>query len=62
MPFIQEKNAFPSLGHSCREIRNASCHLKDGEYWIALKKNGGPLKVYYDMTTEGGKEQMFKKT
>ena len=61
MPFIQEKTAFPSLGHSCKEIRDASSHLKDGEYWIALKKNGSLLKVYCDMTTDGGKEGTVKK-
>ena len=61
MLFIQEKTASPSLGHSCEEIRNASSHLKDGEYWIALKKSGSLLKVYCDMTTDGGKEWMFKK-
>ena len=62
MPFIQQKKtAFPSLGHSCKEIRNASSHLKDGEYWISLKNNGSLLKVYCDMTTEGGKKWMFKK-
>ncbi|RMX39064.1 hypothetical protein pdam_00022409, partial [Pocillopora damicornis] len=43
-----------SIGHSCEEIRNASSHLKDGEYWIALKKSGSLLKVYCDMTTDGG--------
>ena len=58
---LGKKNAFPSLGHSCKEIRNAGSHLKDGEYWIDLKKNGNLLKVYCDMTTEGGKEWMFKK-
>ena len=58
---FRKKNAFPSLGHSCKEIRNAGSHLKDGEYWIDLKKNGNLLKVYCDMTTEGGKERMFKK-
>ena len=53
---------FPSLGHSCKEIRSAGSHLKDGEYWIAIKNNGNLLKVYCDMTTDGGKEWMFKKT
>ena len=51
---------FSSLGHSCKEIRNTSSHLKNGEYWIALN-NGSLLKVYCDMTTEGGKKWMFKK-
>ena len=55
------KNTFPSLGHSCKEIRNADSHVKDGEYWIDLKKNGNLSKVYCDMETEGGKERIFKK-
>ena len=58
---FRKKTAFPSLGHSCKEIRNTSSHLKDGEYWIALKKKGSLLKVYCDMTTDGGREGMFKK-
>ena len=58
---FRKKTAFLPLGNSCKEIRNASSHLKDGEYWIALKKNGSLLKVYCDMTTGGGKEWMFKK-
>ena len=28
----------------------------DGEYWIDPQKNGDPLKVYCDMTTDGGKQ------
>ena len=59
---FRKKTAFLPPGHSCKEIRNASSHLKDGEYWIALKKNGSLLKVYCDMTTDGGKEGTFKKT
>ena len=55
------KTAFPSLIHSCKEIRNASSHLEDGEYWIDLTRNGNLMKVYCDMTTERGKEGMFKK-
>ena len=58
---FRKKTAFLPPGHSCKEIRNASFHLKDGEYWIALKKSGSLLKVYCDMTTDGGKEWMFKK-
>ena len=61
MPFIQEKTAFPSLGRSCKEIRNSNSHLKDGEYWIAPEKNGNFLKVFCDMKTRWGKEWMFKK-
>ena len=58
---LRKKPAFPSLGHSCKEIRNASSHLRDGEYWIDLKRNRDVLKVYCDMTTEGGKEWIFNK-
>ena len=58
---FREKTVFLSLGHSCKEIRNAGSHLKDGEYWIDLLKNGSLSKVYCDMTTDGGKEWMFKK-
>ena len=43
------------------EIWNAGSHLKDREYWTALKKNGSLLRVYCDVTTDGGKEWMFKK-
>ena len=28
----------------------------DGEYWIDPQKNGDPLKVFCDMTTDGGKQ------
>ena len=58
---FRKKTAFLPPGHSCKEIRNASSHLKDGEYWIAFKKNRSLLKVFCDMTTDGGKEWMFKK-
>ena len=27
----------------------------DGEYWINPKENGSSLKVFCDMTTDGGK-------
>ena len=58
---FRKKTAFLPPGHSCKEIRNANSHLKDGEYWIAFKKNRSLLKVFCDMTTDGGKEWMFKK-
>ena len=29
-------------------------HKGDGEYWIDPVKSGNPLKVYCDMTTDGG--------
>ncbi|XP_066027690.1 uncharacterized protein [Pocillopora verrucosa] len=41
-------------GHSCKEIRDSGFFQKDGEYWIDPEKNGKPLKVYCDMTTDGG--------
>ena len=37
--------------HSCKEVRDQG----DGKYWIDPEKNGKPLKVYCDMTTDGGK-------
>ena len=57
--------AFPSVavrglykdspGHSCKDIRDSGFFQKDGEYWIDPEKNGKPIKVYCDMTTDGGK-------
>ena len=42
--------------HSCKEIRDvAGGSRKDGKYWIDPEKNGNPLNVYCDMTTDGGK-------
>ncbi|XP_022800000.1 uncharacterized protein LOC111337884 isoform X2 [Stylophora pistillata] len=41
-------------GNSCKDIRNSGFFKKDGEYWIDPEKNGKPLKVYCDMTTDGG--------
>ena len=43
-------------GHSRKDIRNSGFFKKDGEYWIDLENNGKPLKVYCDMTTDGGKK------
>lgn len=40
--------------HSCKEIRDQGILKKDGKYWIDPEKNGKPLKVYCDMTTDGG--------
>ena len=42
-------------GHSCKHIRNSGYSKGDGEYWIDPEENGNPLKVYCDMTTDGGK-------
>ena len=41
--------------HSCKEIRDLDVSKEDGEYWIDPEKNGKPLRVYCDMTTDGGK-------
>ncbi|XP_078345784.1 uncharacterized protein LOC144631266 isoform X2 [Oculina patagonica] len=39
---------------SCKDIRNSGDSKGDGEYWIDPEKNGNPLKVFCDMTTDGG--------
>ena len=41
--------------HSCKDIRDSGVSKGDGEYWIDPEKSGYPLKVYCDMTTDGGK-------
>ncbi|XP_044185057.1 uncharacterized protein LOC122946948 isoform X1 [Acropora millepora] len=41
-------------GDSCKHIRDAEDSSADGEYWIDPEKNGNPLKVFCDMTTDGG--------
>ncbi|RMX58432.1 hypothetical protein pdam_00019701 [Pocillopora damicornis] len=50
----------PTLGlyssdpaHSCKEMRDLGLSRKDGKYWIDPEKNGTPLKVFCDMTTDG---------
>ena len=48
-------------GNSCRDIRDSGFFQKDGEFWIDPEKNGRPLKVYCDMTTDGGKKYFGKK-
>jgi len=40
--------------HSCKEIRDIANSKQSGEYWIDPKRSGNPLKVYCDMTTDGG--------
>lgn len=41
-------------GLSCKHIRDFEDSCGDGEYWIDPEKNGNPLKVFCDMTTDGG--------
>ena len=41
--------------HSCKEILELGISKLDGEYWIDPEKNGKALKVYCDMTTDGGR-------
>ena len=41
-------------GFSCKHILDHGSSKGDGEYWIDPEKNGNPLKVYCDMTTDGG--------
>jgi len=43
-------------GNSCKNIRDSGDSIGDGEYWIDLEKNGNPLKVYCEMTTDAGTE------
>ncbi|XP_078380505.1 uncharacterized protein LOC144663432 isoform X2 [Oculina patagonica] len=39
---------------SCREIKaSEGGQAVSGHYWLDLEKNGNPLKVYCDMTTDG---------
>ncbi|CAH3137763.1 unnamed protein product [Pocillopora meandrina] len=40
---------------SCKQILEAGNSKGDGEYWIDPEKNGSSLKVFCDMTTDGGK-------
>ena len=46
---------FNQPGHSCKDILDSGDSKGDGEYWIDPEKGGNPLKVYCDMTTDGGK-------
>ncbi|XP_022800019.1 uncharacterized protein LOC111337899 [Stylophora pistillata] len=39
---------------SCKDIRDSGDSPEDGEYWIDPEKTGNPLKVFCDMTTDGG--------
>ena len=42
---------------SCKDIRDSGDYQQDGEYWIDPEKSGKPVKVFCDMTTDGGKLQ-----
>jgi len=39
---------------SCKDIRDSRDSRGDGEYWIVPESRGNPLKVFCDMTTDGG--------
>ncbi|KAL9956969.1 hypothetical protein ACROYT_G038540 [Oculina patagonica] len=41
-------------GDSCKHILESGSSAGDGEYWIDPELSGNPLKVYCDMTTDGG--------
>ncbi|KAK3735315.1 hypothetical protein QZH41_018726 [Actinostola sp. cb2023] len=41
---------------SCKEILVSGESKGDGEYWIDPGNTGNPLKVYCDMTTDGGRD------
>ena len=45
--------------HSCEDIWDSGYSKGDGEYWIDPEKSGNPLKVFCDMTTDGGKLRMM---
>ena len=49
--------SIPELpAYSCEEIKaSRGGQVVSGNYWLDLEKNGNPLKVYCDMTTDGGK-------
>ena len=48
-------------GHSCKDIWDSGDSKEDGEDWIDPEKNGNPLKVFCDMTTDGGKLTLANK-
>ena len=48
-------------GHSCKGILDSGDSRGDGEYWIDPEKSGNSLKVFCDMTTDGGKMWWFYK-
>ena len=41
---------------SCKEIKASEGEaVVSGNYWLDFEKNGNPLKLYCDMTTDRGK-------
>ena len=48
---------FEVPARSCKDIREYGTSKGDGEYWINPGWSGDPLKVYCDMTTDGGEDQ-----
>ena len=42
-------------GRSCKDIMDSGDSRGNEEYWIDPEKSGNPLKVFCDMTTDGGK-------
>lgn len=51
--FLGWHSSYPA--QSWKHIREIGRSKGNGEYWIDLERNGNPLKVYCDMTTDGGK-------
>ena len=49
---VQQPASRPAC--SCKDIREAGNSKGDGKYWIDPENSGNPLKVYCDMTTDGG--------
>ncbi|XP_044163035.1 uncharacterized protein LOC114964703 [Acropora millepora] len=49
---VGQKPASP--GKSCKHLLDSGFSLGDGEYWINPGSFGEPLKVFCDMTTDGG--------
>ena len=53
---IIKKGSSPDFpGVSCKDILKYTNAQKNGDYWIDPKGKGHPIKVYCDMTTDGGK-------
>ena len=46
-------------GHSCKHVLESGSSEGDGEYWIDPENSGNPLKVYCDMTADGGKLTLY---